>query len=378
MGTQKQPKDSFWYNNRFVLILLFVALYIIVPALLLILGNRQWSYSYFLHDKGYNLAILLYLVIIVVVYPWCIISVINGEAKENARVKLLENIINGRVNSSKIDVDTRGSSWFRRVIHKVKIYFSNLWKALKGVGVNQNHKMINAIEDYLSKSSAGNLNGIVENATKDAFEKVIQTNISDCFKESKVTIKVNGNEETVSIKDGLAKIAQIVIDSNTVQKGISTAIDVDTIKGTFENVIKQVLPKIDVTEEMMKEVLREAVVDKEKEWKDLTDKKYRFVERIVEDICKKEKPQGAVDIYAFKDLIGSILNNDFKGCCVTNMNENGNMVTFTLIDANGEQYAFTFDNKKKKITSDNDCELALNNGYKITIKKGAIESIKKS
>jgi len=324
METQRQPKDSNWYNNRLVLILLFLAVYIFVPTLLTIWEKNNVA----VNDIGiigyfYLGAVLLGSLILLGVYLWGMRKTLKGE---------IGNAVNNIIKKEEIQATITEVA--RSVISKECIS-----EAVKGATVTNDNK-----------------NVLCETVTDAIAKATVTTDVINTF------LKNNPISKDEIIK--------------TIKDAVETKMDVflrtDEAKGVFKGEIKD-----STTQDLIKGAIKDAVLEMENSIEqarhdESEEKKYRFTERVVEEICKSNK-SGSIDICNLRALIGSILNDD-KGCSV-NIIEEGDNAKIVVIEKDCKQNVLVFDNAQKVFTSDGNFTLC--NGAVITINGGKNERIKK-
>lgn len=313
MRNQEQPKDSYWYNNRFVLILMFIAVYVVIPTLLLILGNRQWMYSYFIQDNWYNWIVVSYLILSIVL-PFAALFYIGRDKRRVEKQKIFEMVFRNQYNANELGTEIKNA--IREAIGKTDIK-----KSIDSIIKGQNNLLNETIENAFSKLASDN---DISEALKRFVAESVDNQLYDVIKEE--------------LKESFGK--------------------------EFEK---------DENQKLLKEIVQKMVKSLKKE--EIDPQKYRFAERIVEEICKNNK-SGASDICAIKGLVASILNDGQKMGCVLDLPKEKNKISIAITDRNCKQLTLLIDYMKPEILPSVDNGVfELCNGFTIEIEGGKIKSI---
>ena len=396
METQRQPKDSNWYNNRLVLILMFLALYVIIPVLLVIFKDK-------ICDDCIPFSTII-LVLLGIASIWVLLIV----------CKVIKNIWRPR---------SLLKSAIKDAIKMEPNIF--LYDAIKdAVAINQTDsirafaEIKPAIVQSLSNNQA--LKDAIKNAmnsemVKDAISKILKDNL-EVENEVKAAIVSDANNvEAVKsaitnafIKNGtVAKVIKDALDADSLNNAIRDALNADVVtnalKKASNNIVSSALTEgvTDITKAAIDETLlrkgpesafekslKEAVgafinediqrinaciesaLRKEQE-----AQKYRFAERVVAEICKNNRID-ADAIASVKCLIDDIINH--KGISVV-ASEDASKFSFIIIDVNGKKLVFSIYKGSyiMEVTSPNDTYV-LCNGCIITIEDKKITKIEKS
>ena len=166
MRNQKQPKDSNWYNNRFVLSWLFLGVYIFVPVFFTIWGYNQRHHEastlsdiiewLAIYDTKYNWLIVCYLCF-VLLFTFVLVLGIKSSEKEKVRIKLLKSILNGYVNEG---VEVKKYNFFSCA------YCRNLCNAIIGRS-DVSPTILNTIESSIISTGGNGLAGIINDTVTD-------------------------------------------------------------------------------------------------------------------------------------------------------------------------------------------------------------------
>jgi len=370
MRHQEQPKKEY----KLMLVLLFLALFIFIPGLLLVLGHRQWSYSYFIQDNWYNLTIILYLALALFV-SWQFCSLMLSDKNDTLRLNLLNDILKNRSDHHGLDVETSGYSyWITRVFRRS--YWTNLWRAINGKS-NIHHEMIRAIENAIKNASNQYLHRIIDDTAKVTFEKSIHESIIECVRNATISKNEDGNECNISFKEALQEQVNKAFSDIHIQDELLSAITSTNIQDLIHQTIQQALPKnVEINQEMIVRVFKDINLASIRNQSELDAQKYRFVERVVSEICKNNKPN-ACDIAQIRAMIGDVFGTNHM-CQCWDITEEDNKVIFTIHDINCKNLIITYYRDNKAIDfSSTDGEYTLCNGVVITIKDGNIADIKK-
>ena len=313
MRDQKQTNNSFWYNNRFVLILLFVALYVVMPTVLMLWG---WRNNF---KCTINWVIFLYLITAVIVPIIGIYKVYIDECKRKDNER----------EQQKLEI---GTKCFANFVQKINAddFFNSIKSAFLDNG-NIKPEIRTLLNTWLS--------GALINPIRNAF---INKNgqLTQDFKSILIEII---KKDLPDSKNDIKAIAVGVSELNTNIQGKSNTSNYN-----------------------------EQAPDNEKE-----NKKYRFAEQVVGEICKNNKPD-ATDICAIRCLIDDILYNtkSQEKCCIK-MSKDGNKVTFNVIDISDfKEKTIVFDNSTKTFNV-KEGTFVLCGGLILKIKNGKVECMKK-
>ena len=367
MKNQEQPKDSYWYNNRFVLILMFIAVYVVIPAFLLFLENRQLSDSESKQCITCSWTVALYLILSIVL-PSVVLFYMARDKRKMEKQKTFEMVFRNQHYANELGTEIKNA--IREAINKTDINES-IDKAFKSKSFKK--RVIDYVADTLKNSSPDlykRLNGIIENALKSSQEvnDTINSTIHGIISDQNNPLK-----ETIN--DAFSKLSSDNDISKVLKRFVAESVDnqiYDVIKEKLKESFGEKFDE-DENQKVIKEIAQKMVKSLKKE--EIDAQRYRFAERIVEEICKNTKSE-ASDICAIKDLVTSILTDEQKGGCILDVPKGKNKISIAITDRNCKHLTFVIDYKKPEIIPSVDSGVfELCNGFTIEIEGGKIKSI---
>lgn len=376
MRNQEQPKDSNWYNNRFVLTWLLIGIYILVPVFFTIWGYHQWhqhgsSLSEILewlatYDKNLNRFFVGYLAI-ALLFAFFLAFWINSSEKEKVRIKLLNSILRGHHDKDVAVKSYRFLSW---------AYLRNLGKAFLGKN-DVSPAIVTAIESIITKTGEESINGLVTKTTTDSLNKILNESIGKCINGLKIKMTENGSIVEKSFQDALENIINEALAPDNLKKIMSEALKEETVKNEIKDAVNNAFPKsIELSDEIKEKVLKETLLEKIKAPYEIEAQKYRFAERVVGEICKNNKPN-ADDIAQIRNLIGDVFGANHQCCCL-DIIEDANKYIFEITDMNSKKLRlFNYKMSDKMYVSSPNGSFILRNGIIIEIQGNMIQSVTK-
>lgn len=419
MRNQEQTKKQNWYNDRFVL--LFIAVYVIIPVILITFKDKV----------NYNsIPLTTIIIILLAIAPICYLSIriadlitrkvlaknliksaISDEIRKEIKVvevkkvkdalnrnevkeaikKLLDagasdvvknqetaKIVDSLIDSQTVQkaisdafltesVKTRitdaikndRQNWVNKIIQKVtkkcqmEIIISEALKIDKiknkiATALNEKDNLKNAIKTLLQNDAinVNEMKTMISAALNDEDGK-IKVAVEELFNavDINATIQAALGDQNVKTEIEAALDEQ---EKKIVNKAIDISLNGDGVVSAIATTLKDRV--IRILDNEIQSKIGESVqnaVNNEKE-----TQKYRFTERVVEEICKNNKSEGAT-IHAIENLIACILSNDIKDPCAE-MSEDSGKLCFTIRDLDGKELVLSFDSTGKCETpSDN-------------------------
>lgn len=392
MRNQEQTKDSNCYNNRLVLVLVFIALYVIIPVLLIILKDEFYYYMpsrIFVWALG-GIASL------------CLVMIVIDLLFKRTRRKLLircaiDDVLKKKCNESCNDAVKFAIS--QALIDKCKVQNSTKDYEMKDIVSNalNDDEVKNAISGALNKddvikalSTALKDNGEIEKVITATF-RIDASNVDGVT--NAITIALL---ENIKVKDTIVstlKVGEIIkaikaaIDKNNdlekaindafggsnkeqAKTAIKGALDSDKVKLALSALLKDRV--LSILDESLKTEIRSYLKDALNKEKDA--QKYRLAERVVGEICKNNKID-ANAINSVQSLIDGIIN--LKECCL-DITEDADKYIFEITDMNCKKLRlFNYKMSDKMYVSSPNGSFNLRNGIIIEIQGNMIQSVTK-
>ena len=424
METQRQPKDSNWYNNRLVLILMFLALYVITFSTFIFVLVVIAPICYLL----INIAeIITRKVLARNLIKTVIADEIRKRIKDVDALRLKEALCSNDVKTAieGLNEETTDDDAKTAIINALNCVFGNndaivsllKTESIKAeiasaiVSARKNEKKADKIIKKVAKDYRIDkiLSSALKNETvKSSIENALGSDLKDAITSSLKTNAMNVNdlrtEISASLKNDEGKIKDAiaaVFKDVDINETISAALGEKEVKDELQkklneqeriivkNAVNDILSDKEVNSAIEKALQKDvlAILDKgiqsqiNKCVKDAINneneaQKYRLVERVVEEICKGNK-SSSIDIDDLRALIGSILNDD-KGCCVTDVSSKEDEVIFTMRDIKCNTFKITIDYKKSTINSNKKTgTYYLSNGLVVKLNNHTVEDVKR-
>lgn len=439
MRNQEQTKKQNWYNDRFVL--LFIAVYVIIPVILIIFKDKV---------NNDSISLTTIVIILLAIAPICYLSIriadlitrkvlaknliksaisdeihkeikvvevkkvkdalnrnevkeaiktlldagANDEVKKQATANIVDSLIDSQtVQKAILDAiikEIKAENTKTLDNDKKKIVDKIIQKVTKKCQMNKIISAVLNVTDVKDKIATAlnekdNLKNVIKTLLQNDAMNVneMKTMISAALNDEDGKIKV-AVEELFSALDINATIITALKDKNViaeieaaldeqekkiVKKAIDISLNDDGVISAIATTLKDRV--IRILDNEIQSKIGESVqnaVNNEKE-----TQKYRFTERVVEEICKNNKSEGAT-IHAIENLIACILNNDIKEHFAEMFGENGKLC-FTIRDLYGKELVLSFDSTGKCETPSDNGDYKLRNGFTITVEDNKIKDI---
>lgn len=375
MGTQKQSNGTNWYGIRFVLILIFLALYVAVPVIMIVLKDKwlngvpneclTWT---LLGIAGVSLALLI---IFLFQLKGSVKSALEEAIKNSTTVNKALNQAFAEGGSVEVALEKAfaKNQWLNDTFAEV---FNNSGKGRIALRKVLDEKGVDVMEQALALGISNNAS--VKEALGDSF--VNNENIKNAISSVFAQQGQGRNALDAAFEPGgktRDALDAMLGDGKLMERMFSEAFKSQTMNSALKDALKQKVAEILDENDIKRHLLDEVTSMLENFKNERNAQKHRFAERVVEEICKGNK-SGSIDICNLKGLIISILNDD-KGCCVSIIKD-GDKAKFVVTDKNCNKKTLVFDNTTKDFTPDGDFTLC--DGFVVTIKGGKVESIEKS
>ena len=330
MSTQVQSEKTKWYNE-FGIILIFIFI-IIYSCLCFFWANSSnirtsyWSYLW------WGLAIIVPL-----------ISVLAYRVID----------INQKNKQIKYDMVLRHQKFANRLDQII-------YDTIKNVDIQE--KVQSAITISLNENK-----NLVNDAIKDGLQIVVTNSslmneifrlfVRDTLNENRIKKAVKA---VLSVDDIRKVIKDIKFDDDTITTAVKAAVTntnigyaVDTaLKNTdfLKAIVCEIKPyveKIKLDNSTLKAVMKDALKEKMDMFEELETQKYRFVEKVVEELCKNKNIQ-TEQINAIRDTIDDILHVSHARLL---SNENEDIVVIEFSDVNSNRFEIKYNKSGKIIES---------------------------
>ncbi len=279
MRHQEQPKDSNWYNNRLVLILFFVVVYVIVPVILKIGVDGQWCTTVSTGESGTgvsgvttNIYLIIYISIAAVIFV-AILFLMRKDFLEKEKQKLCEDFIykNDEIKSFVRNTITKQIA---NKINGIEITKQTVQAAItEGIRQDIKYGIRDAMNEGIKSEIISQVTAI--EIKKESIEKTVNESISSVL---------NNNELMKQIVSGV--LNDSAYKDSVLKPIVEKAFDVQVLKNELSVVIKEKMDE---------------VYDKE-------IRKQSFAGYIVEQICKNNSFKKE-QIDSIKDIINSIMGD---------------------------------------------------------------------
>lgn len=279
MRNQEQTKNTSWYNNRFVLILFFVVVYVIVPVILKIGVDGQWCTTVSTGESGTgvsgvttNIYLIIYILIAAAIFV-AILFLMRKDFLEKEKQKLCEDFIykNDEIKSFVRNTITKQIA---NKINGIEITKQTVQAAItEGIRQDIKYGIRDAMKEGIKSEIISQVTAI--EIKKESIEKIVNESISSVL---------NNNELMKQIVSGV--LNDSAYKDSVLKPIVEKAFDVQVLKNELSVVIKEKM---------------EEVYDKE-------IRKQSFAGYIVEQICKNNSFKKE-QIDSIKDIINSIMGD---------------------------------------------------------------------
>lgn len=237
MGTQKQPKDSNWYNNRFLLMLFFLVVYVIVPLLLKLGVDGQWCTTVSTGESGTgvsgvttNIYLIIYILIAAAIFV-AILFLMRKDFLEKEKQKLCEDFIykNDEIKSFVRNTITKQIA---NKINGIEITKQTVQAAItEGIRQDIKYGIRDAMKEGIKSEIISQVTAI--EIKKESIEKIVNESISSVL---------NNNELMKQIVSGV--LNDSAYKGSVLKPIVEKAFDVQMLKNELSVVIKEKMEEV--------------------------------------------------------------------------------------------------------------------------------------
>lgn len=346
MGTQNQTEKSKWYDSIVIQTLLFALIYAVMLIVLLCL------------EKVENISIGNYLEKIKLLLPLIAIFVFGVffmylKKRQDKKQEKFE----------------------------LAFKYGSLEDIYQTIGSAINDKYVKDIVSVIKKSLGNNsqlVGSAVECGIKNAMsEPKLMREVVNSLKEEKIVESVNevlnNNDSRAIIKRGILNNISLIVSQvskRDITKVVEAIMENDSskelIRGVFANMIE-----IPIEKKTIEVAMQTAFKDKVDALEELEAKRYRFVEKVVEEICRNKDIKDT-QINAIRDCIDDII----KVSHASVLTSDSNNIRLALTDIDNKRFEIKYNKTTKEIESAApDGDYRMTSQIIISIRNNAIDNI---